>query len=73
VSESGPGLLSVSVRAEQCAASGGCRAAAPEVFGQTSEGWVVLLDAHPPAGLTDDVLDAQDACPMGVIEVTHGG
>jgi ferredoxin len=42
---------------------------APEVFGADGRGWVVLLDPHPAAERLDQVLDAQDACPLAVIEV----
>lgn len=61
--------LTVTVRNQQCAASGGCRAAAPTVFGQDAEGWVRLLDEHPSTDLTDHVINAYEACPMAVIEV----
>lgn len=58
----------VLVHADRCAASGGCRQAAPELFGSEPGGWVKLLDDHPDLPL-DRVLDAHDACPLGVIEV----
>jgi len=64
-----PKRLSVAVRAEQCAASGGCRSAAPSVFGQDEQGWVRVLDPNPSAAHLDAVLDASESCPMGVIEV----
>ncbi|HWD03536.1 MAG TPA: ferredoxin [Amycolatopsis sp.] len=63
------GRLQVSIRPDQCAGSGLCRSAAPAVFGHDEHGWVDLLDAHPPAHLLDEVLDAKDACPLAVIKV----
>ena len=66
---SGAAHLTVAVRSQQCAASGGCRAVAPTVFGRDAHGWVTVLDPHPSAELTEDVLDAYESCPMGVIEV----
>lgn len=61
--------LTVAVRSDHCAGSGGCRALAPTVFGQDDHGWVTVLDAHPPASMVEALLDASDACPMGIIEV----
>jgi ferredoxin len=56
------------VHADRCAASGGCRQVAPEVFGSEPGGWVRLLDESPDRPL-DDVLDAHDACPLNAIDV----
>ncbi|MEU1185834.1 ferredoxin [Streptomyces sp. NPDC005820] len=55
---------------EKCCAAGQCVAAAPDVFDQRDEdGIVVLLDANPPAELTDQVLDAVSVCPALAIRV----
>ncbi|MDT0202611.1 ferredoxin [Nocardioides sp. AE5] len=56
-------------RSQQCAASGGCRAAAPTVFGKDEDGWVRVIDPHPSPDLLEDVLEARDSCPMAVIDV----
>jgi len=56
------------VHSDFCAGSGACRRAAPTVFGSDQNGFVTLLDEHP-TGKLDEVLDAQESCPLGVIEV----
>jgi ferredoxin len=61
--------LRVTVRAEQCAGNGGCRASAPTVFGRDESGWVVLLDPSPSVEQVDEVLEAQAACPLALIDV----
>ena len=61
--------LTVAVRSRQCAASGGCRRAAPTVFGRDVHGWVTVLEPHPSVELLEDVLEAYESCPMAVIEV----
>lgn len=63
---------SVTVYAERCAASGTCQKIAPQVFSADANGWVVLLDANPAPEDLDAVLEAQDACPLSVIEVYDG-
>jgi len=68
-SRTGPHVV---VHAEFCAGSGACRRAAPTVFGSDGNGWVTLLDEHP-TGKLDEVLDAQQSCPLGVIEVVDDG
>jgi ferredoxin len=50
-------------------ANGSCQRAAGEVFGNTSEGWVTLLDERPRAELHDAVIRAADTCPVGAIEI----
>ncbi|WP_220187546.1 ferredoxin [Pseudonocardia pini] len=62
----------VLVHSDQCAGSGACRRIAPDLFGADDKGWVVLLDARPGADRLDDVLEAQDACPLAAIEVHDG-
>lgn len=53
----------------KCAASGNCARILPAVFDQDpDDGTVRLLDAYPPADLTDDVIEAVDTCPTGAIE-----
>jgi len=63
--------LEVVVHADRCMGSGGCRKAAPTVFGADSEGWVSLLDSMPSRDLLDDLLEAYDVCPVAAIEVLN--
>ena len=64
--------MRLKVHSEHCMANGSCRRAASEVFGSTSEGWVVLLDENPQPELWKAVARAADSCPMGAIEIIDG-
>jgi len=61
--------ITVIAHEDQCAGSGGCRKAAPLVFGASPDGWVVVLDRHPQQSQLSDVLEAHDVCPVTAIEV----
>ncbi|MFI6551322.1 ferredoxin [Streptomyces prunicolor] len=64
--------MKVTVEQDRCVAAGQCAAAAPEVFDQRDEdGVVVLLNADPPAELTDDVHNAAAVCPALAIHITQ--
>ena len=57
------------VHSEHCMANGSCQRAAGAVFGTTPDGWVRLLDAHPPEELRAAVERAADSCPVAAIEI----
>jgi ferredoxin len=59
----------VIVDQDACICSGQCVLAAPDVFDQSEEGSVVLLDDHPPAALDEDVRQAAATCPALAIIV----
>lgn len=60
-------LLRVEVSRRLCCGAGMCALIAPEVFDQSDEGVVVLLDAHPPAALHAAAREAADQCPCSAI------
>jgi ferredoxin len=62
-------MVRVIVDQDACICSGQCVLAAPDVFDQSEEGFVVLLDDHPPAGLDEDVRQAAATCPALAITV----
>ncbi|GAA2541970.1 ferredoxin [Mycolicibacterium diernhoferi] len=64
--------MRLKVYSEHCMANGSCQRAAPEVFGSTAEGWVVLMDENPSAELRESVVRAADSCPMGAIVIDDG-
>lgn len=65
------GRVRVEVDVASCCSSGRCAATEPAVFGQDPlDGTVVLLDAEPPAALTESVLLCADLCPCTAITVT---
>jgi ferredoxin len=59
----------VIVDQDACICSGQCVLAAPDVFDQSEDGFVVLLDDQPPAGLAEDVRQAAATCPALAITV----
>lgn len=61
--------MEVSVDEHQCCGAGMCTLTAPEVFDQSDEGIVVLLDARPPAAVQADVREAAHRCPCSAINV----
>ena len=61
--------MRVIVDQDACICSGQCVLAAPDVFDQSEEGFVVLLDDEPPAQLHGDVRQAAGMCPALAITV----
>ncbi|MFD8980539.1 ferredoxin [Streptomyces sp. NPDC059564] len=61
------GPLRVDVSRELCCGAGMCALLAPEVFDQSDEGVVLLLDARPPAAEHAAVREAADQCPCAAI------
>jgi ferredoxin len=59
----------VIVDQDACICSGQCVLAAPAVFDQSDEGFVLLLDDDPPAELSEDVREAAATCPALAITV----
>lgn len=59
--------LHVTVDTHRCIGSGECVIACPEVFDQSDDGIVVILDTTPTPALTEKVQDAVRACPADVI------
>ncbi|MEU8774111.1 ferredoxin [Streptomyces sp. NPDC048606] len=57
----------VEVDPRRCCGAGMCALVAPEVFDQSDEGVVVLLDPRPPAALHAAVREAADQCPCAAI------
>jgi ferredoxin len=62
-------VLRVIVDQDACICSGQCVLTAPDVFDQSDEGFVVLLDDQPPAVLAEDVRQAAATCPALAIIV----
>jgi ferredoxin len=59
----------VTVDQEACVCSGQCVLAAPDVFDQSEDGFVVLLDHDPRPELHEDVRQAAATCPALAITV----
>ncbi|MCX5071074.1 ferredoxin [Streptomyces sp. NBC_00513] len=59
--------MKVEVSPDLCCGAGMCALLAPEVFDQSDEGVVLLLDARPPAAVCAAVREAADQCPCTAI------
>lgn len=59
--------MRIEVDHESCIGAGRCAWAAPEVFDQDEDGFVVLLEAGPPEELADRVYEAVTMCPAQAI------
>ncbi|MDH6538706.1 ferredoxin [Streptomyces sp. SPB4] len=59
--------LRIEVSRDLCRGAGMCTLLAPEVFDQSDEGVVLLLDARPPAAVRAAVREAADQCPCAAI------
>ncbi|MDJ0460167.1 ferredoxin [Streptomyces sp. H27-C3] len=59
--------MRVEVNRQLCCGAGMCTLVASEVFDQSDEGVVVLLDARPPAAALAAVREAADQCPCSAI------
>lgn len=62
-------VMHVTATKETCAVASLCVYRAPEVFDQDEDGYVEVLDPHPPEGLHEDVLSAARGCPTRSIHV----
>jgi ferredoxin len=65
--------MRVVVDQDACVCSGQCVLAAPDVFDQSDEGFVLLLDDDPPPELHEDVRQAAATCPSLAITVEASG
>lgn len=65
--------MRIQVEYESCVGAGRCAWAAPDVFDQDDDGFVVLLDPGPPEELADRVDEAVTMCPAMAITLTEEG
>jgi ferredoxin len=61
--------VKVIVDYDVCASTGSCMQVCPEVFEVRSDGFLYVLDEHPPEALHDRVREAADLCPTGAISL----
>jgi ferredoxin len=62
--------MRIHAETDRCIASGMCLLAAPEIFDQDDDGYVVVLEAEPAPEHHDAVRTAEHQCPMSVISFT---
>jgi len=61
--------MRIHIAPEKCIASGGCRRAAPQLFGQDDDGVVTLLDPAPARADQAAARQAAITCPAAVIAI----
>ncbi|MEV4381068.1 ferredoxin [Streptosporangium sp. NPDC049644] len=62
--------MRVSVDSDRCVCTGTCAFVAPQVFAIENHSELVVLRPEPDESLRDLVLDAEEQCPTGAIQVT---
>lgn len=61
--------MRITIDPGKCIASGACRLAAPQLFGQDEDGVVTLLVAEPPPEHHEAARAAARGCPAAVITI----
>lgn len=54
-----------------CASNAVCMGIAPEVFEVRDDGFLYVLDEHPPAELDEKLREAKSSCPTGAISLVE--
>lgn len=70
---SGYGRLPVKVVVDfdVCTSNAVCMGIAPEVFEVRDDGFLYVLDEHPPGTLRDKLREAENSCPTGAITLAE--
>jgi ferredoxin len=64
-------VVKVVVDFDVCASNAVCMGIVPEVFEVRDDGFLYVLDEHPPAELHDKVREAVNDCPTGAISLVE--
>jgi ferredoxin len=59
--------VKVVVDFDVCSSNAVCMGIVPEVFEVRDDGFLYVLDEHPPEGLRDRLAEAVRSCPTGAI------
>lgn len=59
--------MKVVVDFDVCASNGVCMGIVPEVFEVRDDGYLYVLDEHPPEELRERLRQAVNGCPTGAI------
>lgn len=63
--------VKVVVDFDVCASNAVCMGIVPEVFEVRDDGFLYVLDEHPPEELRDRARDAVNSCPTGAITLAE--
>jgi ferredoxin len=65
--------VKVVVDFDVCASNAVCMGIVPEVFEVRDDGFLYVLDEHPPETLRDRLREAVRSCPTGAITLVEDG
>ena len=63
--------MKVVVDYDLCASNAVCMGILPEVFEVRDDGYLYVLDEHPPAEYDDRLREAERNCPTGAISLVE--
>jgi ferredoxin len=63
--------VKVVVDFDVCSSNAVCMGIVPEVFEVRDDGFLYVLDEHPPEGLRDRLREAVTSCPTGAITLVE--
>lgn len=63
--------MKVVVDFDVCTSNAVCMGIVPEVFEVRDDGFLYVLDEHPPDSLHDRLRDAVNSCPTGAITLVE--
>ncbi len=63
--------MKVVVDFDVCASNAVCMGIVPEVFEVRDDGFLYVLDEHPPETLRDRLREAVNSCPTGAISLVE--
>jgi len=61
--------VKVVVDYDVCASNGVCMGLVPEVFEVRDDGFLYILDEHPPESMRERLREAVNSCPTGAISL----
>ena len=61
--------VKVVVDFDKCESNAVCMGLVPEVFEVRDDGYLYVLDEHPPEHLRERLREAQNGCPTGAISI----
>lgn len=61
--------MKVVVDFDLCASNAVCMGLVPEVFEVRDDGYLYILDEHPPESFRDRLKEAVQSCPTGAISL----
>jgi ferredoxin len=63
--------VKVVVDFDVCASNAVCMGIAPEVFEVRDDGYLYVLDEHPPESMREKLRQAVNGCPTGAISIVE--